>query len=692
MNFLSPWVALGLASVVIPTLVLFYFLKLRRREELVSSTFLWRRAVQDLQVNAPFQRLRKNLLLLLQLLILAAALFALARPIVKSELSKERSLVLMIDRSASMRTAEAGGTTRFAEAREQALRLVKTLNRTGTRWWSWIVGDDDAARVMVISFADRATVVSPFTTNMSDVSRLIEQIEPTDARTNLREALDLAVVSATPGRGNMDNPAQPSGPGAMIQNPVNPEEASRIVLFSDGCVGELSDVAVKEANVSLIRVGEATDNVGITALRIQRNYERPELLSVFVQVKNFGPGAIDTDVALYVNGRIGSGRVESVRLGPLRRSTTKGAGSSNAAQEAPASGDSPGSAAALSFEFPLNEGAEIEARLSRDDPFMIDNRAYAIVPPPRELKVLLVSEGNSFLEKILENLPIEKPYVYKTPAQYEAASMDDLAVEGRSIFDVVIFDKCGSERLPMGNYIFLGALPPIEPIKRLEDASDPFALMWWDETHPILRHVGLDYVYVGQALRGEFPKEAQVLMEGPHGPVMVRYDHQGRQFLCVTFAVERSNLRVKPAFPILMYNAIRFLGSGAAISERDATRPGDVLTFSIGESSATLVRPDDKSVELKPDGQGIARYAGTDRVGVYRLKADGAQRAAVAVNLEDAAESDITPPEGVNVGGQVITPGEAIRTATPEIWRWFIGAALLIAFLEWYVYNRRVMI
>src|SRR5512136_2804558 len=106
MSFLNLWWALGIAAVVVPALLILYFLKLRRREELVASTLLWKRAVQDLQVNAPFQRLRKNLLLFLQLLVLAAAILALARPIVRTAVGSEERVVLLIDRSASMNTRE----------------------------------------------------------------------------------------------------------------------------------------------------------------------------------------------------------------------------------------------------------------------------------------------------------------------------------------------------------------------------------------------------------------------------------------------------------------------------------------------------------------------------------------------------------------------------------------------------------
>ena len=81
MQWLTPITALYAAAFTVPLLVLLYFLKLKRTEQVVSSTLLWQRAIQDLQVNAPFQRLRRNILLLLQLLALIAALLTLAGPI-----------------------------------------------------------------------------------------------------------------------------------------------------------------------------------------------------------------------------------------------------------------------------------------------------------------------------------------------------------------------------------------------------------------------------------------------------------------------------------------------------------------------------------------------------------------------------------------------------------------------------------
>ena len=101
-HFLNVWSALAAAGVAIPALLILYFLKLRRREMSVSSTLLWKKAIQDLQVNAPFQKLRRNLLLLLQLLLLLALLLAFSRPVTNYRPPPGQVSVILIDRSASM--------------------------------------------------------------------------------------------------------------------------------------------------------------------------------------------------------------------------------------------------------------------------------------------------------------------------------------------------------------------------------------------------------------------------------------------------------------------------------------------------------------------------------------------------------------------------------------------------------------
>ncbi len=672
MNFLNLW-ALWLAAALVPLLVLLYFLKLRRRTQTVPSTLLWKRAVQDMQVNAPFQRLRRNLLLLLQLLVLAAGILALARPVVRSPISDETSVILLIDRSASMSTRE-GQETRLDQAKEQARRLLRTLRAGRRPWWDFFGASGPAARVMLITFADRASVVAPFTTNIGEVIDAIGRIQPSDGATNLAEALDLAEAYLKQ--------------TVVEQTVESAEMPSRLVLISDGGVGAATDIALRAGAVTLLPIGETQDNVAITSLRVQRSYEDPEQLSVFVQVENFGPAPVRSDVSLYVDGRLGMGRVQTIELGPAQQRASP---DSQPANEAAA--DDLASAGALSFEFPLAGAGELEARLSRDDPLPVDNRAYAIVPAPRKLSVLLVSPKNFFLESVLRNLPLER-WSYLTPAQYEAAENSELETDGRSNFDVVIFDRHSTDRLPVGNYFFLGATPAIPGVETAGELGW-HSLQWWDETHPILRHVALEYVYVAKALWLKLPADAQMIIEGPQGPALVRYARDGRQYLILGFDVQDSTWWNKLGYPVFIYNVVRFLGSGAAFGEEDVVRPGDAIRVPLAAASdaATVITPDGRRLPVRADAAGGAFFSGTERVGVYRVEPAPSEGDRFAVNLGDRVESDVRPRTDLSLGtGVEIDIGESVRTGTPEVWRWFALGALSILLFEWYVYNRRVMI
>src|SRR5688500_4706759 len=114
-QFLNWQTAAIAAGIAVPALLVVYFLTLPRRGLAVSSTLLWRKAIQDLQVNAPFQKLRRNLLLFLQLLLLALLCLALARPVANYQPGAGKMTVILIDRSASMATTdpELNGKTRL---------------------------------------------------------------------------------------------------------------------------------------------------------------------------------------------------------------------------------------------------------------------------------------------------------------------------------------------------------------------------------------------------------------------------------------------------------------------------------------------------------------------------------------------------------------------------------------------------
>ena len=217
-TFLNPWMAALAAAIVIPSLLILYFLKLRRRELAVSSTLLWKKAVQDLQVNAPFQRLRRNLLLLLQLLLLLLLLLALSRPVTHYTPGAGQISVLLIDRSASMATKDPDlkGKTRLDEAKRRAKDLVETLGKN--------------SQAMVIAFDETAEIMQTFTGNVPDLKRQIDAIQQTDRKSKLKMAYQFAEAQTN------FNPEQLR---------VDARTRPQVWLYSDGRVSDAAELSIR---------------------------------------------------------------------------------------------------------------------------------------------------------------------------------------------------------------------------------------------------------------------------------------------------------------------------------------------------------------------------------------------------------------------------------------------------------------
>lgn len=109
------WAFLGLAAILA-----LYMLKRRFEEHEVPSTYLWRRMLADQNANRPLQKLRKNLLMVLQLAVVALLALALMHPATKGLTGGD--YVLIFDTSLSMR---ADG--RMEQAKERALRMVDEM-------------------------------------------------------------------------------------------------------------------------------------------------------------------------------------------------------------------------------------------------------------------------------------------------------------------------------------------------------------------------------------------------------------------------------------------------------------------------------------------------------------------------------------------------------------------------------------
>ena len=304
MTWATPTLAIIAAAIAIPSLVILYFLKLRRRSVEISTTLLWRKAIQDLQANAPFQKLRRNILLLLQLLALAAALFAIAQPERTVEQTSSSRHVIMIDRSASMAARDGSGDasdpsmTRLDAAKQAAIDVIDALDE----------GDlfgDDAHEAMVIAFDTTAEVVERFTPDKARLKRAVESIQQTDIPGSIQEAFQLAQAHRPRARGSMTD-----SPRATDETPANPNAesdtqqsalagpAQTFHLFTDGRIPDLDNFLPGQSDSVVYHTTGALDvaNIAITGLRAERAYDTPEDLTIFVGLQNSGTLAANAEV------------------------------------------------------------------------------------------------------------------------------------------------------------------------------------------------------------------------------------------------------------------------------------------------------------------------------------------------------------------------------------------------------------
>src|SRR5512138_3644749 len=150
MQFLTP-LGFLLAGLAIPILLL-YMLKLRRKQVQVSSTFLWLQLLRDQQANAPWQRLKRNLLLILQLLILAALVIAFARPAVQVPAVASGSVIVLLDSSASMNATDVK-PSRFEEARKSVQTLINGLSSASSMT---LISVADSPQTLISSETDKS--------------------------------------------------------------------------------------------------------------------------------------------------------------------------------------------------------------------------------------------------------------------------------------------------------------------------------------------------------------------------------------------------------------------------------------------------------------------------------------------------------------------------------------------------------
>lgn len=267
MNFLNP-LALLFALLAVP-IILLYLLRLQRREQPVSSTLLWRQVIMDREANTLWQKLRRNLLLLLQLATLAFLVFALIRPYVNVTSQLSGKIIVLLDTSASMLATDVA-PSRFEAARAEVRKLIDQL------------GNNDQMTLIAVDGTPR--ILSTTTNDASQLRASLEGAAPTLTTANWSSAISLA--------------AGLGGDGATT------------IVISDGANAE--DVQLLQGVARYIPIGSSGDNIAISTLSLRRTVRG---VSAFVRVSNTGAQNDSVLVSLKADGNLIDARTLAVPAG-----------------------------------------------------------------------------------------------------------------------------------------------------------------------------------------------------------------------------------------------------------------------------------------------------------------------------------------------------------------------------------------
>jgi hypothetical protein len=267
-----------LAALAVPV-VIFYFLKLKRERAEVPSLALWRAVMEDRRVNSPFQRFKRNILLLLQLLLLACLVIAAIQPFMRGGREAAGKVPILIDHSASMGAlTRAGGPSRLDEAKRRVRERIDHL----------APGEE----LCLIAFARDARRLTGFTDNKRELREALDQLAVEDVSSDPTTALQLAQALE-----------RSSG-------------FTRCELVTDGNLPERVDVDLA-FKLEYQRIDFPVPNLGITACDARR---RPDgRWEVFLAVESADQAPPAATLELLVDGTVVDSRPLQPRPGAAER-------------------------------------------------------------------------------------------------------------------------------------------------------------------------------------------------------------------------------------------------------------------------------------------------------------------------------------------------------------------------------------
>jgi hypothetical protein len=274
-------------GIIIPVILLLYFMRPKRQERVVSSTLLWQQASQDLQASHPWQRLHITTLLLFQLLAAIVIVLVLARPATFIRSPIGGNTIIILQASASMQATDVP-PSRFEEAKSTITDLINGL------------GPSD--RLSLITMANTPQVLIAFSSDKSQLTSALHRAKVTNQDADLEQALSLA-TSLAAGHTN-----------------------AQVLVIGDGHVQPPNQTLVAPFPVHYLQVGTDAPNAALLALA---SHTIQSQLVALAQIANYSHQQRSIPVELYADGRLvgvqtailPAGASGAIQWGPLPPAT-----------------------------------------------------------------------------------------------------------------------------------------------------------------------------------------------------------------------------------------------------------------------------------------------------------------------------------------------------------------------------------
>jgi hypothetical protein len=556
---------IAMAAAAAAAVIALYLLRRTPRPQVVSNVEFWLRAVHSARAKWLASFKIPIAALLLSLLAALGLVTLLGDPRFGSGV--RGTTVIVLDAGRSMGAVGVDGERRLDRALREVRRWVERTTITG--------------EVAVVRAGMRPSVLLAVTDDAADLQRALGDLALDDGPSDLEAAVALADA-------------------LLEEHGATAAGAGQILVVSD----RTPDVAT-HAPVVPLPVGSAAETVAITGFSARRDPNAVGEYVVWCEVSAFTTRGAGARV------RIRDGDVtildERIEVPPYQAVMLNASGFSIARAELVAE--------LVDIEIPSGE-----------DGLAIDDRAYAVVDPLELTRVLLVSDGNRYLEAALAAHPGLETEVIGTGA-LSARSSADLAR-----YHAVVLDGVS---LPPG--IEHGAVvvfaPPPHGTLRIGAALAHPPITATLASHPALDGLRLDRTRIDRARPILEAAGDQVLIRsGAHALAIARQTPRGR-VVAFGFATSDTDLVRGEAFPLLMHSALRWVSDrseptplprrlGAAVIAdrgREVRRPdGDVI-----ELAAAGVVPQVVRAGIWHVGDRAIAFGGTEHAGPLGAGATG---------------------------------------------------------------------